>query len=324
MTEVERIEWLKNRQGFIGGSDIAPIMSESPYQSPWDIWKSKTEEITADEPNQQMRVGIALEPIMAQFFQEEHPDWQASFSPPTEHSKEWDFMGYNPDGLLTTPEGERVLYEAKTARVNDEWGIPPDGNIPFYYNLQVQWGMGIMELERCLVYVMLLGGFPVEYEVSFDWILFENMQDTVYEFWSKYVLPRVEPPIDHSKTKEAELKEKWPDGEGIITEAELPDDFDRWLHQWRTMKEGMRRLELEKFRLTNSFKDVIRDKDTVRINDTNVVTWKRNKDTYKTNFQAVLDAYILEQGEEAKIRINELIADHTEMWPGARPFNIRW
>ena len=326
-TEADRLEWLRSRQHFIGGSDIGPIMCDSPYSAPHDIYISKTREIKTledDQPTDQMRLGTHAEPMLAGIFKEDHPDWECDFSPGTVYHPEVKHFAYNPDGLLLSPEKVRTLYEAKTGRANEDWGIPPDGNIPTVYHDQVQWGMGITGCEECLVYVMLLGAFPVKYKVRFDWMLFEVLKEQADEFWKTYVVPRVEPPIDHSEKIKEELRAKWPTGKGTLGLENLPQNFHQLLDEWREVKEAKKRLERSEERLKNQFKDIIRDNDTIRINDTNVVTWKKNKDSQKTDLATVIDQLRTEATQSGKKRIDQLIKQHTQDVEGARPLVVRW
>ena len=167
MTEEERIEWLKGRQFYIGGSDIGAIAGDSPYQTKFDIYHSKVDEITDDKANKQMRVGTDLEPVIGKWFAEEHDGWACAFNPPTEYGDE-PYFGYNADGILYPAHAAAlpILYECKTAKFAHDWGEAPYGDIPDAYYDQVQWGMGILGIGQAIVYVMIGGGFPIEYHID--------------------------------------------------------------------------------------------------------------------------------------------------------------
>ena len=60
---------------------------------------------------------------------------------------------FNPDGIAV----DGVLVEAKTTadRANDRgWGRAGNGSVPAHYEAQVQWGLGILGLDRCLLAVL--------------------------------------------------------------------------------------------------------------------------------------------------------------------------
>lgn len=64
-----RIDWLKERQKGIGGSDVAAILGVSAYRTPLDVFMDKTSEITEDKsPSEAAYWGTTLEDIVAQEF----------------------------------------------------------------------------------------------------------------------------------------------------------------------------------------------------------------------------------------------------------------
>lgn len=69
MTSAERLEWLKNRQTGIGGSDVAAILGLSRYKSPLDVYNDKIGEISESEQTQAAYWGTQLEDIVAKEFQ---------------------------------------------------------------------------------------------------------------------------------------------------------------------------------------------------------------------------------------------------------------
>ena len=48
---ISQIDWLKERQKGIGGSDVAAILGMSPWRTPYQVWEEKTTPIdeTAEE-----------------------------------------------------------------------------------------------------------------------------------------------------------------------------------------------------------------------------------------------------------------------------------
>ena len=39
---ISQIDWLKERQKGIGGSDVAAILGMSPWRTPYQVWEEKT------------------------------------------------------------------------------------------------------------------------------------------------------------------------------------------------------------------------------------------------------------------------------------------
>ena len=40
---ISQIDWLKERQKGIGGSDVAAILGMSPWRTPYQVWEEKSE-----------------------------------------------------------------------------------------------------------------------------------------------------------------------------------------------------------------------------------------------------------------------------------------
>ena len=71
-SKMTKIEWLKERQKGIGGSDVAGILGLSKFKSPLDIYLEKTaEEPIEQEDNAAMKAGRMLEDTVARWFIEE-------------------------------------------------------------------------------------------------------------------------------------------------------------------------------------------------------------------------------------------------------------
>lgn len=57
MTSAERLEWLKNRQTGIGGSDVAAILGLSKWKTPLDVYNDKIAENPVEESNASIEWG---------------------------------------------------------------------------------------------------------------------------------------------------------------------------------------------------------------------------------------------------------------------------
>lgn len=65
----KRLDWLKERQKGIGGSDVAAILGVNPYKTPLDVYYEKTAEIVEDKPQSDAAFwGSTLEDIVAKEF----------------------------------------------------------------------------------------------------------------------------------------------------------------------------------------------------------------------------------------------------------------
>lgn len=144
-----RIEWLKERQSGIGGSDVAAILGLSKWRTPLDVYNSKVGEVTDEEDNVSMEWGRRLEPIIRQAYADK--TGRAVECPGhLFRSAEHPFMIANVDGMCA----DRIL-EIKTARTGADWGEEGTDEIPEYYLTQVQHYMTVTGKELCDVAVLI-------------------------------------------------------------------------------------------------------------------------------------------------------------------------
>lgn len=151
-------EWLEERTGGVGGSDIDSMLRLDPEygQSNYtEFLKSKTEPISEEEVAKQAESnsgfsgptgrGNAWEPAIVRKYQENNPDAHVMFSKASWAHKDNPHFKANVDGLLSsdgkTPDG---ILEAKTASDIEKWeGVDENGNIvekvPVGYRAQVLW-----------------------------------------------------------------------------------------------------------------------------------------------------------------------------------------
>ena len=66
MTVQARIDWLKQRQSGIGGSDIAAICGLNPFKTPLQVWQSKINPVVDEEISEPAYWGTTLENVVAQ------------------------------------------------------------------------------------------------------------------------------------------------------------------------------------------------------------------------------------------------------------------
>jgi putative phage-type endonuclease len=160
------------------------------------------------EENEAMYWGTTLEEIVAKEFVKRMSGeeglkycpvpgkWKASkVNAILQHDSE-DWMLANLDRLLALPDGSKAILECKTASVyaSKDWD---EGSTPEGYWCQVQWYMGITDVHRCFVAV-LIGGQRFEVrEVLFDEAAFGVMVSKAREFM-ELVEARTPPALDGS------------------------------------------------------------------------------------------------------------------------------
>jgi DNA polymerase III epsilon subunit-like protein/predicted phage-related endonuclease len=158
-------EWLEQRQGGIGGSDVGSILkvdkdyAASNYAEVFDSKVSAyTEEEIAEQASNNSEFtgatgrGNAWEPAIIRRFAEENPDMTVLYTKASWRNKD-DMTGYaNVDGLLATdgvnPDG---ILEIKTASDAKKW----EDGVPVGYRAQVLWYLKNTGFKYAHVAVMI-------------------------------------------------------------------------------------------------------------------------------------------------------------------------
>lgn len=201
------IDITKDRETYVGGSEIAAVMGLSRWDTPLSVWAQKTGKIVKDLSGiEAVEMGTDLEPFVAKKFEERsgkkvrvdqrhfiHPDYP--------------YMAAHIDRWVLNEDG--AILEAKTcsAYKANEWS---EDEIPNEYYLQVNWYSGIVALHReekpkdGYIAVLIGGQKFVWKPVEFSQKLFDRQVEVVRDFWENFVLTDT-PPMATSDDKDSLL-----------------------------------------------------------------------------------------------------------------------
>ncbi|HPV56630.1 MAG TPA: YqaJ viral recombinase family protein [Tenuifilaceae bacterium] len=175
----------KNRNKFIGGSDVAAILGLNRYKTAYEVWEEKKHNIKTFEGNQATEWGKKLEPVIIAHFEQVNNvkvfDNNARYI-----SKEYDFLGCHPDGICTI-NNENVLIEVKTVSTDafKFWG----NELPLEYYCQVQHNLNVLGLTKAkFIYLVLDSRYYGEIEISYDKEYAESVQKFLVKWWNEYIV----------------------------------------------------------------------------------------------------------------------------------------
>lgn len=175
----------KNRNKFIGGSDVAAILGLNRYKTAYEVWEEKKHNIKTFEGNQATEWGKKLEPVIIAHFEQVNNvkvfDNNARYI-----SKEYDFLGCHPDGICTI-NNENVLIEVKTVSTDAYkfWG----NSLPKEYYCQVQHNLYVLGLKKAkFIYLVLDSRFYSEIEVNFDAEYITEQNNFLVKWWNEYIV----------------------------------------------------------------------------------------------------------------------------------------
>lgn len=219
-------EWLEQRQGGIGGSDVGSILKvdktygTSNYNS---VFTSKTEALTPEEIEAQALTnslmtgptgrGNAWEPLIAKRFAEENPDLTLIHSKSSWQSTKDERQFINVDGLLAS-DGENPdgILEIKTASHSEHW----DNGVPVGYRCQVMHYLDATGFKYAHVAVMIddkeyrqyriEAGEPLDPNNPEDTRTYEDRKPELNAFWDKVKKTRESGPIASTRSIKSQYK----------------------------------------------------------------------------------------------------------------------
>ncbi len=192
------LEWHAVRSARIGGSEVGAIAGESKYESAYSLWAKKTGRITSEQTtNEFMYWGTALEPVVINRFEIEHPELKIYREAGTWVNDELDFMLANPDAILLDQMGQYGILEIKTARFDDDWRE----GVPKYYQTQVQWYLRTFGFDYAYLACLFAGSNYQEFTIMAD------------PMWQEHDLEKVNLFLSHVKN---DTKPDWDGSEATL------------------------------------------------------------------------------------------------------------
>jgi putative phage-type endonuclease len=216
-------KWLQT----MSASKVAASLGLSPWESRFSLWHRMKGLVAAQADNDVKRRGHYLEPAIADWFADEHPEWVVQRTGTWLHAdRGW--QSASPDRLLTpTVQDEVRLLECKTSNLDYEWGEPGTDQIPVYYRAQILWQLDTLGLRTAHVAVLLNSLTFAEYIVTYDpdeaaWLVAQA------EAFMSTLERNERPSLDaHGATFQV-LKHLHPDIDDV--DVEIPQDLaDRYL-----------------------------------------------------------------------------------------------
>jgi len=233
--------WLAARQSGLGASETAAVLGINEWKTPLAVWLDKTGDVPDGiAPSEAAEWGTELEAVVARKVATRHPELgKLAPSPGLLAHERYPWMLATLDRLLVERRVEnprvRAGLEVKTVSkyAYDERWI--DGFPPLSVQVQVQQQLAVTNLSRIWVAV-LVGGqkMPAPIPIDRDETLIERIVIEAGDWWHRYVVTGIEPPIylsddDPPTYRDAYLRDVqrlWPgnpDAEPLYADEEVRD-----------------------------------------------------------------------------------------------------
>lgn len=267
--DIHSAEWHEARRRAAGASEVAAILGVSPYDSPLSVWARKRGLVNSDEATERMRWGTRLErPILAGYAEDEgvditfHDQSVLLFHPRYPEVP----LGCTPDAY----EGDDVVLDAKNvdAWVAREWQDGP----PLHLVIQSQTQMAVTGRPLGKL-VPLFGGNRLQpYIIERDDRFIASMEQSVADWWARYVVGGEQPPADGSEACVRTLVRLHPDDSGA--EVALGREFEEVDRRLLEVKAQLAELGEEKDELENMVKAAIGSATFGLLTDGSRYSWK--------------------------------------------------
>lgn len=219
-----------DRRKFIGGSDVAAILGISPWRSALDLWIDKTTPPVGDDTRNAAakRRGQRLEPYILDMIRE---DYGLKIAAHNQRyiDPELDFLAAEIDA--ETEDDENIEIKTVHPFKAKEWGDQGTDQLPLHYIAQAQHGLGVRNRKVCRVFA-LIGDELKPYVIERDDETIAAMRRRCFEFWYRYVIPKVQPPVDYEHKDVLDtLKRLYPGTDGTVIEASAMHEHWRAVYE---------------------------------------------------------------------------------------------
>lgn len=271
-------EWLALRREGVGSSDAPVIAGE--FGSVVELWAEKSGLIDRAEPDEDtarlFEWGHRLEPVVADWYADSTGRSLRRVNRMLVHPEvPWAFAS-----LDRVTVGEKRIVEIKTTRRGWDASEPVPGRV----QVQVQHQLWVSGYDVADVAVLTGGSEPKVYEIARDDAFIDDLVFLETEFWG-WVQSGIRPPMDGSENARRTLSRMYPRNDGTLIPAS--PELDRVVFDWIAAKVKKDEAEVQVDTLANTLRALIGEADGID----GRVTWKKNRDSARTDWPSVASAY---------------------------------
>lgn len=254
-----------DRRSYIGGSDAAVVCGLSPWKTPYQLWQEKRGQVEAPDLSENERVywGTVLEDVVAAEYQKRTGTRVRRVNRLMRHPQH-PWMAAHIDRDVV---GESRILECKTTDGSKaaEWA---DGEVPIYYQPQVQHYLAVTGADACDVAVLIGGNRFAVLSVERDAEFIEALIELESAFWKR--VQAGEPP-EPASSEEASLRWRRADPGEVMAGAEDFETAGRLLK----IRQSIARLEAKRDELETALKTALADRgDLLIYRGQKLCSWK--------------------------------------------------
>lgn len=193
-----REEFLAERQGYLGASDMAAILGVDLYRTALDVYNEKLGLVLPFAGNQHTERGIRLESLAAERYTELTGRKLRRKNQPLVHADHSFLVGH----VDRVAVGDKRIVEIKCPSMGSYRKIQREG-FPASWIAQLQWYLFLSGYPAGEWVLFCADQFDlITFDVQADPSLHQAMLERAVEFWNRHIIPRVPPlPVDADKPK---------------------------------------------------------------------------------------------------------------------------
>ena len=273
---MKSIEFLKERQKGIGGSDIGAIMGVNKYKSIFEVFFEKTADDILEEANLKSSYkniaesaywGETLKEVNAKEFTV-RTGKKVRKENKILIDNEYDFMRANIDRKVI---GENSILMCKTSSVFSSKDYEGE-EVPANFILQCQHNMRVSGASKCYIASLIGGQRFVIKEIERDDELINMIIEKEKDFWYNHVLKKIPPSIDGSFSAAKYIDSKYKNSVTGL-EITLPEDYMNRIQEYKKIKDSIQNLDEQLKQIENSIKNEMKSAE-IGILEKYRVNWK--------------------------------------------------
>lgn len=310
--ETDKAAWLEKRKHYVTGTDAGKLIGVSPYGGMFSVWLDKTGRSEALTETPAMKAGKTFESGILKMYAEE-------LDCKLEHVDGYDLktcekfprLGASLDGWN---HDLGIPVDAKNIRWKDEkWGDAYTSDFPDYYKAQLQVQMMVTGAKFAHLAVMFSGQDFFVYQMEYDDEMAAKILEASEAFWP-YVESDEMPEADGSDGAKNFIKDKFAVGK-LDESKEATEEIKETIRQLKNAKAAKAEATGKETELSNRIKAFMGDATVIP----GYATWKNNKDSKETDWEAVAREAM--EGMNPTQRA-DIIARNTVSKAGARTLRI--
>ena len=313
-----------NRSEFIGGSDTAAILGVSPWKSPLMLYKEKIGEHVEEVTPAKQKIfnrGKRWEPVVVEMLIDELKDRGHDVRVIDRNNRfsdlEHEFLAAEID-LELLVDGETVNGEMKTVHpfAAKDWGEQDTDEIPIYYTAQILHGQMVTRRNKTIVAALIGADDLRVHTVDRDDEMINVIRAKELEFWERVQNRQAPEPVSIEDIKLMYAKDS-----GSIIGASF--EILNLCEAAKIIKQNIKIQETNLTEILTKIKLGMSDSSVLLHNGKQLATWRANKDSIKTDWQAAFYDLVGKTTGLGQADIDQIIKSATTTKPGARPFLLK-